>query len=373
MPPHAGLDRRTRGLLVMALVVLAGASFWRLYQPVAPGPYVALRGLSMGSDWDVKVASEGLRGDAVGELSAAIQARLDHIERLMSTWDPESELSRFNRHTAPDGFPVAPETLAVFVAAQNVSRLSAGAFDVTVAPIVEAWGFGPAERRTELPGEAEIAALRERVGWDRITVDREAGVLRKTRGDVVADLSAIAPGFAADQVAELLEARGYDQYLVEVGGGELRARGHRLDGEPWRVAIERPDPRARSIQQVIALRDGAMATSGDYRNYYEAGGERVSHTIDPRDGHPIRHDLASVSVLHESAMYADALATALNVLGPEAGYRMAEYLELAACFIVRKGPEGFEIHATPAFAPLLEAEAEKGEKAEETVATEEAR
>ena len=357
MPPHAGLDRRTRALLVAGMILLLGFSGWRLFFAAPPGPYVALSGRSMGTTWDVKVASRGLRGDAVRGLAATIQARLDHVESLMSTYDPDSELMRFNRQASTEPFPASPETLAVFAAAREVSRLSSGAFDVTVKPLVEAWGFGAASRDDDPPSDAEIQSLRERVGWDRIAVDPPAGTLRKTRADVEADLSAIAKGFGVDEVADALAGLGYENYLVEVGG-ELRARGRRLDGLHWRVAIERPDATTRAIQEVIELRDQAMATSGDYRNYYERDGVRLSHTIDPRDGHPIRHRLASVTVLHATAMQADGLATALDVLGPDEGYTLAVREGLAAYLLVRGEDGGFEVRATPAFSALLTEDAD---------------
>jgi thiamine biosynthesis lipoprotein len=165
---------------------------------------------------------------------------------------------------------------------------------------------------------------------------------------VVCDLSAIAKGYGVDQVAEALVALGHGDFLVEVGG-EMRARGRRLDGEPWRVAIETPDSDVRRVWETLLLRDMALATSGDYRSYYEAGGRRYSHTIDPRSGRPVEHELASVSVLHAEAIWADALATALNVLGPEAGYALAEAEGWAAYFLVRDPAGQFSPRETPAF------------------------
>jgi thiamine biosynthesis lipoprotein len=161
-------------------------------------------------------------------------------------------------------------------------------------------------------------------------------------------LSAIAKGYAVDQVADALRGLGYGDFLIELGG-EVRAQGRRPDGAFWRVAIERPDSALRAVFEVVPLRDFALATSGDYRDYYELGGRRISHTIDPRTGRPVEHALASVSVLHPDAVHADALATALTVLGPEAGYALAEREGLAAYFIVRRKEGGFSSFATPAF------------------------
>ena len=195
-------------------------------------------------------------------------------------------------------------------------------------------------------------AMRPLVGFERIEIDPSAGTLTKTLAGVTCDLSAIAKGYAVDRVAAALRELGHGDFLVEVGG-EVRAQGRRPDGSFWRVAIETPDSNARSVFEVVSLHDLALATSGDYRNYYEVDGRRISHTIDPRTGHPIEHALASVSVLHSDAVHADALATALDVLGPEAGYALAQREGLAAYFIVRREDGSFAPRATPAFERAL--------------------
>jgi thiamine biosynthesis lipoprotein len=305
----------------------------------------------MGTNYSVKLAVADLPAEERAAIRRIIEARLGRVDRLMSTYRPDSELSRFNRHGANEPFPVAPETLAVFRIAHEVSDLSGGAFDVTVGPLVAAWGFGAADPIPAPPPDAELERLRARVGFERIQIDADAGTLAKTVAGAVCDLSAIAKGYAVDQVAAALEEKGYGDFLVEIGG-EVRARGQRLDGAFWRVAIERPDSAPRGAFEVIPLRDVALATSGDYRNYYEVAGRRISHTIDPRSGRPVEHALASVSVLHADAIHADALATALNVLGPEAGYALAESEGLAAYFIVRRADGSLASRETPAFERL---------------------
>jgi thiamine biosynthesis lipoprotein len=339
--------RRARILLPLFLGLLLAFAGYRLACAPAP-PAAEFRGETMGTFYSVKLAVEDLPAEARDAIQAAIQERLDRVNRLMSTYLPDSELSRFNRYAANEPFPVAPETLEVFRIAREVSELSGGAFDVTVGPLVAAWGFGPSERAAVPPTEEELARLRSRVGFERIEIDAAAGTLTKTRADVVCDLSAIAKGYAVDRVAAALRELGFADFLVEVGG-EVRAQGHRPDGAVWRVAIEKPDSDPRGVFEVIALRDMALATSGDYRNYYEVGGRRISHTIDPRTGRPVEHSLASVSVLDSEAVRADALATALDVLGPEAGYSLAEREGLAAYFIVRREDGSFAAFATPAF------------------------
>jgi len=343
------LSGRAKLALPLCILGLLALSVYRLHC-AAPGlPYFEFAGATMGTTWSVKLAEESLEAGAQARITAEIEGRLEEVEALMSTWRPESELSRFNRHHSTEPFAVSPQTLAVFRAAREVSDLSGGAFDVTVAPLVAAWGFGATDRLPEPPATAELAALRERVGYWKIELDEVAGTLRKTEPDTTCDLSAIAKGHGVDRIAEGLVELGYENFLVEVGG-ELRARGRKREGGGWRVAIERPeDGAARSIHEIIELRDTAIATSGDYRNYYEVGGERVSHTIDPRRGEPIRHGVASVSILHPEAVRADALATALNVLGLQRGLAVAEQHGLGALFIVREPDGSFRSIATAAF------------------------
>jgi thiamine biosynthesis lipoprotein len=189
------------------------------------------------------------------------------------------------------------------------------------------------------------------VGWQRLRI--VDGAVVKARPDLVVDLSGIAKGYGVDAVSRELSSMGYGDHLVEIGG-ELQARGQRPDGTAWRVAIEEPDAEGRAVHRVLTLSDRGMATSGDYRNYYEQDGVRISHTIDPRDGRPIRHALASVTVLHPEAMYADAWATALDVLGPEAGFDLARERGMAAYFIVRGEGATFTTRVTPAFEAVLE-------------------
>ena len=287
-----------------------------------------------------------------GGLRAAVQRRLDAIEGRMSHYRPESELSRFNRARTTEPRPMSPETLGVVAEALAVSRASGGAFDVTVGPLVDAWGFGPGGRAPAAPDGAVLAALRSRVGSRLLELDLAAGTLRKRRRDVVVDLSAIAKGYAVDAVATLLDEIGFRDYLVEIGG-ELRGAGTNEEGAPWRVAIERPVPGAPAAQRIVALTDAAVATSGDYRNFYDLEGGRVSHTIDPRTGRPVAHRLRSVSVIAERCMDADARSTALHVLGPDEGYALAVEQGWAALFVADEGSGRLVERETPAFAAAV--------------------
>jgi len=300
----------------------------------------------MGTTWSVKIADlpEATTPDTVREHVEALLAR---INATMSTYDEGSELSRFNRSRETGWVPISPELHAVLAEALAVSRLTDGAFDVTVGPLVNLWGFGPGGGAGPVPAEEDLARARVRVGYRRLELRAAPAAVRKLRGDVYVDLSAIAKGYAVDRVAETLEALGARRYLVDIGG-ELRGRGERPGGGPWTVAVEQPSPGGRTAAHVLELRDRAIATSGDYRNFFEHEGTRYSHAIDPATGWPVRHALGSVSVLHRSAMRADALATALLVMGPDAGARLARRETLAVLFLVRVG-DTFEPRPTAGF------------------------
>ncbi len=343
-----------RVLLPVFAVLLAVASY-QLYCRDPARVLVELRGRALGTTWSVKLATTGLSEEVEQATTALIALRLERVDALMSTWKADSELSRFNTSASTAPFAVSAETLAVFEIAQQVSRRSGGAFDVTVGPLVQAWGFG-SQGRSEPPDPAILAVLRESVGYEKLVVDSASSSLSKRVPGLEADLSAVAKGYAVDLVALGLDELRHGNYLVELGG-ELRARGAHLDGTPWRVAIETPDGPGRAIHRVVELKDLSMATSGDYRNYYERqDGRRLSHTIDPRTGTPIDHGLASVTVLHPQAAWADAWATALNVLGPEAGYDLAVAEGLAVYLIVRRPGARvgqFDVRMTPAFEPHL--------------------
>lgn len=312
-----------------------------------------LYGETMGTTWVVTLNAPGLSREARAAAREAIQAELDAVNAAMSTWDPDSELSRFNAHASTQPFSFSAATLSVLELSQQVSTRSGGAFDVTVRPLVAAFGFGAGARLPgDLPSSAELEAIRQRVGADQLVVDVAAGQARKLHPLLEIDLSAIAKGYGVEQVARRLAAEGFGDFLIEVGG-EVEAKGLRPGGGPWRVAVERPEPDGRAVHAVVELSDLAMATSGDYRSFYEAGGERLTHLFDPRTGRPIQHGLASVSVVHASAAAADAWATALSVLGPEEGPKTAEARGIGAYFISRTGEGRYETRVTAGFPPIL--------------------
>ena len=332
-------------LSVAALAVLLPACSPR---DEAPPDLLVLAGATMGTTWSVKLPAAGAPDTTL--LRAAVEAVLEGVDARMSSFRADSELSGFNRQAGTEWFPVSAATARVLAEAERTSRLSGGAFDVTVWPLVQLWGFGDAGHRDEPPPAQAIADVRQWVGWRLLAVRDDPPALRKAHPLVAIDLGAIAKGHGVDSVADTLAALGLEAYLVEIGG-ELRSAGTKAPGRPWRVGVERPQEVGRGIQRTLNLTDLALATSGDYRNYFEADGRRYSHTIDPRTGEPIRHRLASVTVADSLCMRADALATALMVLGPERGLELALAESLAAAFIVR-GDEGFEELATPAFERL---------------------
>ena len=307
----------------------------------------------MGTTYDVTVVTDALDDARLSTLGAAVAEALARVDATMSTWQPESELSRFNRVETTDPLVVSADMVTVFRHALAVSALTGGAFDITVGPLVDAWGFGPPGHPPAPPDEAALVRLRERVGWERLAVDAEASTIRKLSPGLSVDLSALAKGYGVDQVAELLDREGFDDYLVEVGG-EVRAAGHAVRGDAWRVGIERPSAGPPAVHRTATLSGHALATSGDYRNTYVLDGQRVSHTIDPRTGRPVAHALASVSVIDPLCVRADAIATGLMVLGPDDGYALAVEQGWPALFIVRAPDGTFEERATSAWATFSE-------------------
>lgn len=351
---------RANVLLPLCLLTFVALSAWRLWPSgqVARAPTTTaaatdervrvFTGPTMGTTWRVTVVAD--RRDSA-PIQPMIEGELAEIDRQMSTWRDDSAISEFNRRTDTSGHHAPAALVEVVSIAQQVSEASGGAFDITIAPLVDAWGFGRRGPVDHPPTEEELTLLRARVRWLALHSDRTTSSLRKDEPGLNITLSAIAPGYAADVLSDRLVELGFPDHLVDVGG-EFRARGVGPEG-PWRLGIERPDgpADARVVQEVVPLRDAALATSGDYRNYREEGGKRISHTIDPRTGRPIDHKLASVTVIHRTAALADAWATALNVLGPVDGFALAERDGLAALFLVRDGVE-FVPHATAAFAAL---------------------
>ncbi len=296
-------------------------------------PQVELTGTALGTTFKIAVVDAPDTLDKAA-LETDVVASLEAVDSLASTWRDDSELSRLNANPSIDWMLVTPELCDMLDRALGVSETTDGAFDLTVGPLVNLWGFGPVGRVSSPPADDAVEAALAAVGHDKIVADCEAKLVRKDVPELYIDLSGWAKGHAVDQIAVLLDQAGLRNYLVEVGG-EIRVKGHNSEGLGWAVAVEAPSTSARAPHSVVRVSDTSVATSGDYRNYFEYDGSQYSHTIDPRTGRPVTHNLAAVTVIHPSAAYADAMATALLVLGPEAGPQRAEDLGIAAYFLVR--------------------------------------
>lgn len=320
--------------------------------PDAEVPVARLHGRSMGCDWRVSfVAEPGI--DAV-QLSGGIESVLADVVGQMSTWEPEAAISVFNRAAPGTWLPLSPGFAMVLACALQVARTSDGALDPTAGALTSLWGFGPAGRYHQpgfaLPAAADIEAARQRCGWRRLQVDPDAMRLRQP-GGMELDLSAVAKGFAVDEVSRYLRRMGVEHHLVDIGG-ELRGAGMKPGGQPWWVDVQLPPGAEGATSTRIALHDLAVATSGDYLQGFRTNGRWYSHCIDPRSGWPIDNGVCSVTVLHDECMLADAWSTALMVLGPAAGRDVAEAQQLAAQWLVRAG-EGVAEHCSSEYRALV--------------------
>lgn len=336
---------RNKFLLLLVAVILVTI----LFKAVSFSPeLVSFSGPTMGTTYTVKYVTNASSPDRES-LKADVDEALIHVNKLMSTYDPNSELSLFNKLPAGSSVRVTDEMAYVLGEALELSKITDGKYDVTVGPLVNLWGFGPGEHKDTVPSEADIEEAKNKVGFQHISLeDRE---LSKAT-DVYVDLSSIAKGFGVDEVARTLTASGVTDFLVEVGG-EIRVSGFKLDGKKWHIGVEAPAGGHNIAQRIIEADNVAIATSGDYRNYFEKNGVRYSHTIDPTTGKPITHRLVSVTVVDSNTTRADGLATAITVLGPEQGLEFAEDNDIAAYMLVKED-FGFKEQYSSAFAPYVE-------------------
>ena len=296
-------------------------------------PSYDLSGSAMGTTFNITLVAPPADAD-LDALREQVYKTLENIEDIASTYREDSELSRFNRNPSIDWIDVTHEFCDMVDAAIAVNKATHGAFDVTVGPLVNLWGFGPGDGEDRIPTDEEIAAALSFVGANQVEADCRQPALIKTSPDVYVDLSGWAKGYAVDEIATLLDRRKLTNYLVEIGG-ELRVRGHNAEQGKFAVAIEKPNKNNKMEYSILRVTDTAVATSGDYRNYFENDGRRYSHMIDPRTGRPIDHELTGVTVVSKTTAFADAMATALMVLGPQDGPALAEERDLAAYFLVR--------------------------------------
>ncbi len=312
---------------------------------------VVFTGSTMGTTYSIKVS--GNSGTlSLNQVQREIETHLERINRSMSTYIPKSEISRFNRFRNLSPFPVSLLMFEVLDESLRISGLTGGALDITVAPLVNLWGFGVDTQTTTVPSDEVIKSLKKRTGYKKIKLTKTPTTIRKLHPEITIDLSAIAKGYAVDQISLLLKNKGLSDHLVEIGG-EIRTSGFKENQTPWIVGIERPVSGEQIIQQVVSIGSNSMATSGDYRNYFEKNGKRFSHLIDPNSGRPIEHKLASVSVIHQSCMTADAFATAFMIMGPDKAHQLALNENLAAYFLIRT-QSGYQVTTTPAFNVFLD-------------------
>ncbi len=307
----------------------------------------------MGTQYNVSVVAKGHQKN-LQNLGLQIDKRLADFNQLMSTYEPDSELSQFNQSDSTDWFKVSRETAEVVAYALKLADETDGAYDPTVGPLVNLWGFGPSKKKRSLPTIEQIEAARKLVSYKQIVARLDPPALRKQGAKVYLDLSSIAKGDGVDAIARLLDSLGFKAYMVEIGG-EVLTCGMKPGNLPWAIGIETPDSESRSITKVLQLSGESVATSGDYRNFFQLEGVRYSHTIDPRTGKPVDHALATVSVMASTCREADALATALLVLGPEAGYDWAVEHRVAA-FMVSRTESGPKMQTTPVWNELVPSE-----------------
>jgi len=319
------------------------------------GAPLELTGKTMGTTYRILIAGPA-KSSSLTETHEQIERKLIQINALMSTYDSESEISRFNRTRPGAPFSLHADTaevlafslaladktggafdptigpLVVLAFSLALADKTGGAFDPTIGPLVELWGFGRATSTDQAPPDDRIQVVKQQIGYQSLQLDTDAPTVKTPIGRQL-DFSATAKGFAVDALAAILVQQGHSNFLVEIGG-ELFSKGEKRPGQPWRVAIEMPSNATRAIYRAFPLIDSAIATSGDYRNYFESNGQRFSHTIDPRTGYPITHATTSVTVVASTTLEADGWATALNVLGPVAGMQLAADQNLAVVMLV---------------------------------------
>jgi len=303
------------------------------------GKALVISGPTMGTTYNVTI-DDPVAGLEKNTLKLKIDAKLGAINQQMSTYIATSEISAFNKFDSLEWFPVSSEFAHVVQRSLEIGKITSGSFDLTIGALVNLWGFGPQARPIKKPSDQVISAARNKMGYEKIHVRLSPPALKKDVIGIPIDLSGIAKGYAVDAIAELLVDLGSKHFMVEIGG-EIRAHGKKLNGQPWQIGVEKPDAKRGVVQKILSLSNQSMATSGDYRNFYEEGGVRFSHLLDPTTGKPILHSVASVTVLAKDCATADAYATAFMVLGYEKAQKIVEDQKLTAVFLMRT-KSGFE-------------------------------
>jgi thiamine biosynthesis lipoprotein len=275
----------------------------------------------------------------VEELRKGVEETFADIDVKLSNYRDDSEISKLNREKSTEWLPVSKEIAEIVAISKTVHAQSGGCLDLTIKPLFDLWGFSRHE--TKVPAQADIDRVLAHVGMDKVLLDQAGSRIRKTDPELGIDLSAVAQGYTVGAIARLLEAKGIQNYMAEIGG-EMKVKGRKANGDEWRIAIEKPTPFTREVQKVISihqLNGEAVMTSGTYRNFFEEGGKTYSHILNPKTGKPVEHNLLSVTVLHDDPTWADAWDTALLCQGEDAGYQTAEANRLRALFIYHEGKE----------------------------------
>lgn len=339
------MSLRSMGLALSSILLLLVAGCGQQDDPELDSP-LSLEGPIFGSFYQVTIA-DPLTRDRAEALEEGFVAVLEEVDAAMSIYRDDSELMDFNRTPVGEWLSLSDELFDVLAISQRVAQDSGGAFDTTIGGLVNLWSFGSEARPREIPTAAELAERREEIGHDKLELDANETRARRL-GDVFVDLGGVAKGYGTDRVADYLDKQGIDHYLINLGG-DLIVKGYRdEERNPWRIGIEVPDGSRQVAHHTLPLHDISVATSGDYRNYFEEDGKRYSHTIDPRSGYPVEHALASVTVLHPSNAWADAWATAMMVLGPEESMQLAREYDLKALVLVRDD-DAWSTLVSPAF------------------------
>ncbi|MBB1073528.1 FAD:protein FMN transferase [Rhodoferax sp. 4810] len=310
-------------------------------------PQLDFTGPTMGTYYAVTLIDPPESLDAT-VIQTAITTILQTVINEISTYEPNSELSRLNHNPSTDWLPISLQLYTILAEGQRLAAITDGAFDITIGPLVNLWGFGPDKQTRQIPNAEQIAFAKARVGWKKLTLQQSPPMVRKARPDVFIDLSALGEGVGADRLAEWFNQHGIQHYLIAVAGA-LRVRGHNAHGQPWRIAIEAPIANQRDVHRMIPMTNCAVATSGDYRNFFEQAGQHYSHEINPVTGQPVNRRLGSVTVIGDVGMTVDGWATALMVLGEQRGLAIAEAQKIAAYFIIRDEQNQLRGRATTAF------------------------
>jgi thiamine biosynthesis lipoprotein len=303
-----------------------------------PAAETQLAGAVQGTTYHVKVVLDGLPV-APEQVQADIDAAFRLVDEKLSNWRDDSEISRINQQKTTEWLSVSPEIAQVISVAMDIYRRTDGCYDLTVKPLIDLWGFSKHEQ--QVPDQAAIDQARRHIGMDKLELDVGGRRLRKLDPELQIGLDSIAQGYTVAVVARALESRGIQNYLAEIGG-EMMVKGRKANGNPWRVAVEKPTPMAQEVQRVIDIHEAqgtAVMTAGTYRNFFENQGKTYSHILDPRTGHPVTHGLLSVTILHDDPTAADAWDTALLCVGQAEGARIAEAERLKALFIYRDGDQ----------------------------------